>query len=293
MPWHSPIQGAFVRRGSWDVSLREKSVNKGLLGWRQEVIKLKQFWKEGIMRLPERWKKVMKNTWWFYSQLFYVSHVTEESGMSYLKRQNLENPLKSKNVSSFENLKLLLQVRVTLQECVVVTKTSKIVFINVDPETICRYEYHTRSSHQFLVVDVHSIKTRGVRRHSVYYTTKAAVEVFTLVSSLYVCYINDIPYTQNSTLRSTQTSPPSSPHRGITSATTYIPAHLDQLQDYFTNWKLKINPVKTQAIAFKNPNSQIKSPLQDTTFLCPSRVESALPCADYRDSEVSFMPCRP
>lgn len=40
----------------------------------------------------------MKNTRWFYSQLFYVSHVIEESRMSYSKRRNLENPLKSKNV---------------------------------------------------------------------------------------------------------------------------------------------------------------------------------------------------
>ena len=54
-----------------------------------------------------------------------------------------------------------------------------------------------------------------------------------------------------------------------TNATKYIQVHLDQLQDYFTNWKLKINLVKGKPLPsqIRDPNPQVKSPSQDTTSL--------------------------
>ena len=38
-------------------------------------------------------------------------------------------------------------------------------------------------NHQSLVVDVYSIKARGIWKHSVHHSTKAAVEISTLVPS--------------------------------------------------------------------------------------------------------------
>ena len=45
-------------------------------------------------------------------------------------------------------------------------------------------------------------------------------------------------------------------HRHHKNATKYIQTYFDQLQDYFTNWKLQINLVKTKVIAFRNKKSK-------------------------------------
>ena len=41
-------------------------------------------------------------------------------------------------------------------------------------------------------------------------------------------------------------------------ASTYIQGHMDTLINYFNNWKLLINPTKTQAISF--PNKRTETP---------------------------------
>ena len=83
---------------------------------------------------------------------------------------------------------------------------------------------------------------------------------------LFTIYINDIPCSQNShlTVYGDVTAIFASSWNQ-TNAIKFIPAYLDQLQNYFTNWKLKINPVYMRAIAFKNRRSKPKSNLHRRT----------------------------
>ena len=69
---------------------------------------------------------------------------------------------------------------------------------------------------------------------------------------LFTLYINDLPqstHTHTAIFAAILTAIYASSW-SPTQATTYLQNHIDLLQNYFTDWKLKINPTKTQAITF-------------------------------------------
>lgn len=55
-----------------------------------------------------------------------------------------------------------------------------------------------------------------------------------------------------------------------TQAQTYFQNHIDLLQNYFTDWKLKINSTKTQAITFTSKRNLSLSKLPTKIFLRPT-----------------------
>ena len=80
------------------------------------------------------------------------------------------------------------------------------------------------------------------QKAGVVHFSKKKVSILSLL--LFTIYINDIPFTQNSYLAVYgDVTAIFASSWNQTNAIKFIPAYLDQLQNYFTNWKLKIDPV--------------------------------------------------
>ena len=93
---------------------------------------------------------------------------------------------------------------------------------------------------------------------SIIKTVTAGIPQGSIIGTLlFTVYINDIPCTQNFYLAVyADDTIIFASLLSYKNATKYIQAHLEQLQDYFTNCKLKVNPVKIQDNAFTNKRSK-------------------------------------